>query len=411
MHCIYDDYLVMTEQYIYKLSRNYKLMGVRLIVPKDLAGMNLDERVQHFNDKLGIPHQELYQCSYRNAALPIEIRLEKLSFLIYETLVQQNHEKYFALSHITHGILGLILCEETEIDWDKGPGRCLYRVIAREYSGEWKKLVEETGVELSVISGLRKWVFEHASNGKKAKFKPNVGTAVETWGDLPYSKFDLVKGVKLPDFIDADLAFFLGVAYFGRFDTMLSGISLSFKDAHKPLFDRVVAPIAEDKFNLKLKLRPMRERGFEYYTHSMLVSSWLASYFDYDTNIVFRQTAKLDEIPEENMIDRDAAKEIFLYGIVARRGRIDKLRYNSFRMLLSVGVSAPEATEYVGELAKSLGYTCSYNLDNGIVYFTQGDCRKILGSKLLDKYKFSYPHMGGYVHPVQMGKILKIQLS
>ena len=193
-------------------------MGIRLIEPKDLAGMDLDERVGHFSDVLGIPHENLYECSYRNTALPIEKRLEKLSLLIYQTLVKQKHEKYFALSHITHGILGLILCEETEVDWDKSPGRCLYKVIAREYANEWKDLVKETGTDLSIISGLRKWVFEHGRNGRKAKFHTNVEAAISNWGEeISYSKFDLVKGVKLPDFIDADLAFFLGVAYFGCF--------------------------------------------------------------------------------------------------------------------------------------------------------------------------------------------------
>lgn len=362
-------------------------MRNRLFRRKSLSLMSLEERTAALCKTLGVSPSQLSEMAHIGDDQRNEIL--NAAILVYHRLREQGYEKSFALSHITSGILGLILYPD--IPPNQAESRAASNIHFL-FSKDRSQIRQDTGVDITSTEVLRVKAFSHVED---RELIINAVRSREVWGnEVRFSSTDLIRGIKLPVILTPYEAAFLGVIYSGAsIYPEKCSVRLYGSGKEKDLFT-IVREMSNSVLNIDLN----NSASSNVFLTSMAVYEWLVKVLGLSKGMGERKAPDFSRLPRDERTDVKQLYEAFLYGILARKGRIYKRKqpYMTIKMNKSVAF-----LKQVKELSEMLGLSPSLYDDYGSLHFGVKDIEKIRGSQLFSG-AFHYKNTGGFFNPLHI---------
>ncbi|MBI2101384.1 hypothetical protein HYT53_02130 [Candidatus Woesearchaeota archaeon] len=282
------------------------------LVDKASLPLSLEERTAVLCSKLRVGRGKLHEFSGAGG-IGREDLINAAVFL-YSRLKYLGYSKASALSHITSGILGLLIFPDKDmLEADLSAARA----INESFRNERNELEAEIGFSVTAPEILRIETFRYAE-GKELKL--NAVEARNRWGqNVEFSSYDLIRGIKLPMEITPYEAAFLGAIYpqmsiVGHKNTMrMYGNG----GKNMELFE-LLKIMSKGMFNIQSN----HNNSSNLFLSSRALYTWFTEILGLKKELDERSFPEFNEICSGKTAA--ASEESFLYGLIARRA----LMYN-----------------------------------------------------------------------------------
>lgn len=364
------------------------IVNSRITNRKEFLSKSLEERISLFKDKFRISDKELEEIRIKSD----KEQILELSSLIYSKLREQGFDKNYCLSHITSGILAIVLNDDENL---KDAEKNIAKKIDYHFKEEKEYLELRLGISLTAPQVIRMDVFEK-QEGREIYLNADISRKV--WGDcVKYSYNDFIRGIKIPTEIGRDETIYFGVIFPGAsFVSKKNSIRLYGSKREKDFFSKVIIDMVNEMFNVNGKSRKDPDSVV---INSQAIYSWFINYINIVEDIRERKIIDFDSIPL--YIPLEEAKELFLYGIIARKARIYPSKNTKYFVInLKKNIIFLKA---IKELSEQLGYTPYLMEWQGRLIFHSDDLEKIKNSSLLNGFK--YNHIGGFINPYHINQL------
>ncbi|MBS3101068.1 hypothetical protein J4204_02965 [Candidatus Woesearchaeota archaeon] len=289
-------------------------MKSRLIDMASFSKLSLEERTAVLCSKLRVGRGELHEFSSAGG-VGREDLIEAAVFL-YLRLKFLGYSKASALSHITSGILGLVIFPNNNV---LEAGSSAATAINKSFRNERNELEEEIGFSVTAPEILRIETFRYAEN---KELRINAVGARRRWGTkVEFSSYDLIRGIKLPMQITPYETAFLGAIYPQMsFVEHKNTVRMYDKDGKNRGLFKLLKIMSKDMFNIQNN----NNNSSNLFLSSRAVYTWLTEILGLKKELDGRIFPEFNEICGSKTAA--ASEESFLYGLIARRALMYRQR-------------------------------------------------------------------------------------
>ncbi|GEM_PF-4696737 len=357
----------------------------RVIEIGKLKDMGLEGRANYLASCLGIEVENLIRLQSLNGNLREDI-LNASTFL-YNSLVSQGHEKQFALSHISSGILGALIFPKEDLSKSQLSAA---HAMDEQFGDSRDELSDSLGVDLTSSEIVRMKVAER-SDGKR-----QVSSAVRAsriWaGKVKYSYYDLIRSIKVPLKLGILEAFYLGAVYpeFSAVSKKYS-IRMSARREGREEFLGIMSGISQLLFNIQ----PGPDKT-SLNLNSKAVYSWLFEVVGINELCQGSISKKFEELKRYGAVPAEQLMQAFVYGVLARKGNIRYIRNNQY--LTMSNRENPLLLWNIQSISKLIGLNPGLVNGHGILNYNWRDIKAVASSEIFDR-AFPYNHLGAFVNP------------
>lgn len=343
----------------------------------NLKIFSLDERVTLIAENLGVSDSSITQ--FHDSNNPTYQKILDAAEFIYTALKKKGLNKHEAMAQITSGTLATFLYPDDNLS--KAANKTA-SIINIEFTEDMQAYGQKLQVELTSTEMVRINIFE---NVEDRLLEPNSAQARSAWGEsVKFSYQDLIRGTRIPQQIDNEVAFLLGAVFYGARQIVPQKFSFRLSDKggkNKNYFGNLasliekhftIVPTNQDKLHIS-------SRG---------IYTWVESLKN--ANDLFPNFYRCDTPSPTNSEELEKA---FLYGSIATRGR-----FAGKDSIIKIS-SSKDLTYLVElqELANRVGFQPSIYEKDRTLYFGAKDVSKIRNSPLFENSEVL--HVGGFVNP------------
>ena len=369
-----------------------------IIDRKTYSSMTLEQRTQKLCLALGASPEELEALA--SPDIKSQDKFIEAAVFLYRRLRDLGYEKVFALSHITSGILSLILCPQA--DFEDSELRTA-RAISDMFKVEEYVAGDQTFVAITAPQVLRIKAFEEVE-GRPLVL--NAAKAKKVWGqDVQFSYFDLIRGIKLPNQLTVYESAFIGMI-FAQPTIQEKKYSISIWGKRRGREDLVtlMAQMSEKIFNINNNSNRgngSRQPHPYMYMNSQAVYTWFVNVLGLQKDMNERAFPDFTKLMGKSESDPRPLEEAFLYGLLARRGVIygKKGLYLVFRATNGI-----DFLKRLKELSEKVGLYPHLMENDRKLYYRATDVQKIRASTVFDN-GFLYAHRGGFFNPAHLRRL------
>ena len=370
----------------------------RLVKPKDLTELNLDERIDFIQEKINLKEEDmvLIETFKENPNYTLFDATMEVSEIIYKTMVENGYSKRYSLTHLTGSIIAPLITKEQD---HRIASSLINNTILKHFKNEREELSKNYCCKVSTPTILRKTIFEEIE-GKP--FLLNIEESKKLYGEkIKFSDFDLLRGIKLPK-IGIEEAILLGIATTaGSLDhsktksthNVVFGFS---KKRDDEFYTQTVQKIIENSFqiyNETTQIGKNLKRRIE--LSSTAIHSLFKDYLGMSEKLKDRRTINISKLPTKILKENKRTIEVaYLSGLLSGKLRINK---NNAKGRPQGGINSIDNPSLLYDIQK---LTDKYNIETIIVNnntrlaFNPEAMKKIINNKFYKNKNFDYEYKG-----------------